>query len=282
MQTIRRAAAVLIYPAMLCLGVACDRAATPTASRPTVVPRADLGAPVQPPDWLPRALLFAGLVPDPSTALAQPDDPDDDPITVVPFEFDPFRTSLVRAFWLRGTGCPTGATVNDGATQSSFTDDACPTGDLKDKKNEGLLLAKTGPTTNFAAAGAALNGVKGIPLSELGYDIRKQLLPVNTAGSHCGAGAPRFNVVTSDGVNHFVGCNSPPAVVMGASTGWIRLRWDPATAFPPILPTNNTVRAITIIFDEAQDPSGGPDTFGLAVLDNIDVNGTLVGRGPGN
>ena len=49
-------------------------------------------------------------------------------------------------------------------------------------------------------------------------------------------------------------------------------------AFPPILAVN-TVSSITIIFDEGQDTN--PDYFGLAVLDNIDVNGTLVGRGPG-
>jgi hypothetical protein len=40
--------------------------------------------------------------------------------------------------------------------------------------------------------------------------------------------------------------------------------------------------SIAIIFDEGQDISGGPDEFGLAVLDNIDVNGTLAGRGPGS
>jgi len=37
------------------------------------------------------------------------------------------------------------------------------------------------------------------------------------------------------------------------------------------------VKSISIIFDEGQD--AGPDNFGLAVLDNIDINGTLVGRG---
>jgi hypothetical protein len=31
------------------------------------------------------------------------------------------------------------------------------------------------------------------------------------------------------------------------------------------------------VFDEGQGT--GPDFFGLAVLDNIDVNGTLIGRG---
>jgi hypothetical protein len=80
-------------------------------------------------------------------------------------------------------------------------------------------------------------------------------------------------------VNHFIGCNSPPGVVEGASTGWVRLRWGAAglaAAFPPIAPTD-TVKRIVIIFDEGTD--AGPDNFGAAILDNIDVNGALVGRG---
>jgi len=36
------------------------------------------------------------------------------------------------------------------------------------------------------------------------------------------------------------------------------------------------VKSITIIFDEGQDKPG--DGSGLAVLDNIDVNGKLVGH----
>jgi hypothetical protein len=39
-----------------------------------------------------------------------------------------------------------------------------------------------------------------------------------------------------------------------------------------------TVKSIEIIFDEGYDT--GPDNFGAAILDNIDVNGVLVGRGP--
>jgi hypothetical protein len=41
-----------------------------------------------------------------------------------------------------------------------------------------------------------------------------------------------------------------------------------------------TVDSISLVFDEGQDASGGPDQFGLAVLDNINVNGTFAGRGP--
>jgi hypothetical protein len=291
MQTMRRAAAVLIYPALLCLGVACERADPPTSSPPTRAPRADLTAATPNTDWVTRALLgLDQLVVDPTTSLVQPDDPDDDAITVVPFEFDPNHTSLVRAFWLRGTGCPTDATsVPFGGSPMMFSDAACPSGmgDPKDKKNEGLLLAKTGPTTNFASAGAVLNGVKGIMLTELGYDIRKGTAALNPVGSHCGSGAPRFNVVLASdppGTVHFVGCNSPPATVASASAAWLRLRWgaaELAAAFPPIA-AGSEVSSITIIFDEGTDLSGGPDMFGLAVLDNIDINGTLIGRGPGN
>jgi hypothetical protein len=286
MQTIRRAAAVLVYPAILCLSAACDRAAdrTPT-SPPGVRPRADLlGATTQDAtEWLARALSLGIMLSDdpaatPWTDELEDDPPDNDPIHVDPFQFDPFHTNLVRARWLRGTGCPLGATVNNGSSSTSFTDGACTTGDPKDKKNAGLLLVKTGPTPNFASAGAEVKDVKGITLTELGYDIR--------SGSHCGAGAPRFNVVTTDGVLHFLGCNSPPAIVAGASGGWRRLRWDPALAFPPILPTD-VVKSISIVFDEGQDtPSAGPPGpetgNGLAVLDNIDINGMLIGRGPGN
>ena len=181
----------------------------------------------------------------------------------------------MQAAWLHGIGCPTDATTT--APTSSFTDPACPTGDPRDQRNQGLLLVKTGPTENNAAAVAELKKVRGITLTELGYDIRKSGgSGASPLGSHCGAGAPRFDVITTDGLVHFIGCNSPPAMVAGASSGWVRLRWDPATAFPPV---SETVQRILIVFDEGQDPSGGPDSFGAAILDNIDVNGVLVGRG---
>jgi hypothetical protein len=216
--------------------------------------------------------------------LATPDPPPPStaPINVVPFEFDPFGTNLVQATWQTGIGCPTGASINDGSSSSTFTDPACPVGDPQDTRNQGLLLAKTGPTPNLAAAGARLlgPGVKGVVLTELGYDLRKPVAPFDPRGSHCGAGAPRFNVVTSDGVTHFIGCNSPPAMLAGTSNAWIRLRWGAAqlaAAFPAISP-GSTVSSIAIIFDEGTDT--GPDNFGMAVLDNIDVNGSLTGRGP--
>src|SRR2546426_238678 len=182
-------------------------------------------------------------------------------------EFDPAKSFLVRGGWLTGIGCPAG-------------DAACTTGDSKDNRNEGLLLVKTGPTQNFAAPVAELKNVKGIKnLTELGYDIRKTTAASDARGSHCGAGAPRFNVVTKDSVTKtenltFIGCTSPAATTSTVGSGWLRLRWTGSIA--------GTVQAIEIVFDEGQDGSGGPDSFGLAVLDNVDVNGKLVGRGSGD
>jgi len=219
---------------------------------------------------------------------------------VVPFEFDPGKTHLVSAQWARGVGCPptgTTALIDDPSTPfvfdpipTPYDDPACAIGDPQDKLVEGLLLVKTGPTPNFAAAVADLKGLKGTVLTELGYDIRKIAAPPDDRGSHCGAGAPRFNVVIG-GVLYFLGCNSPPPTVTTLGTGWLRLQWGPCPT--PLQAFDSTtfalvdlctipggVDAIAIVFDEGQDASGGPDQFGAAVLDNINVNGSLVGRGP--
>jgi hypothetical protein len=233
------------------------------------------------------AALFVPLTLALLPASAARADSDKDKFQVVPFVFDPAETDLAQSKWLDGIGCPTRARYAQATAANNFnptkptgtyTDPACPTGDQNDRENEGLLLAKTGPTDNNAAGGAELKGLpRNLKLTELGYDIRKPLDFADPRGSHCGAGAPRFNVTTTDNITHFIGCDSPPPVSQNVGTGWLRLRWNPATAFPPITPTE-TVASIEIIFDEGQDT--GPDNFGLAVLDNIDVNGVLVGRGP--
>jgi hypothetical protein len=208
-------------------------------------------------------------------------------------DFDPHKTYLVHSEWLPGIGCPTGARTAPflppdftEVGKGTYTDPACPTGDSKDKKNEGLLLVKTGPTNNDASAVATLHDVRGIKVTELGYDIRKGGAPASLQGSHCGAGAPRFNIETEDGGFYFIGCSSPPGTPTTTSAGWTRLRWGGAA---PLLAFNaetstlddisgKEVEEITIVFDEGQDALGGPDAFGAAVLDNIDVNGVLVGR----
>ena len=191
-------------------------------------------------------------------------------------EFDPGDTHLVQGSWLEGIGCPTEATIRPFDPSApgglgepeEYTDPACESGDPRDDRVEGLLLAKTGPTENFASATAELRGVRGMTVTEVGYDIRKPVAPFDPRGSHCGGGAPRFNLITDSGTQ-FVGCNSvPPPSTVVIGNGWTRLRWTV---------TGVEVERIQIVFDEGQDT--GPDNFGLAVLDNISVNDVIVGQG---
>jgi hypothetical protein len=208
-------------------------------------------------------------------------------------DFDPKRTYLVQAQWLEGIGCPTSAKTApflppdfDTVGTGTYTDAACPTGDSTDKRNTGLLLVKTGPTNNNASADATLVNVARTELTELGYDIRKNAAPASTTGSTCSNGSPRFNIETTDGSLYFVACNSPAGTATTTSEGWTRLRWGgsvPLEAYNTsgvlVNITGFVVKSITIVFDEGQDATSGPPFFGLAVLDNIDVNGTLVGSG---
>src|SRR2546430_16662766 len=82
--------------------------------------------------------------------------------TVDPGTFDPKDTDLVAARWIHGIGCPTDQKITpDGSKTTPFSDPACPTGDKGDRDNSGLLLVKTGPTANVAAAGGGWEGGPG-------------------------------------------------------------------------------------------------------------------------
>lgn len=146
----------------------------------------------------------------------------------------------MQSGWIDGIGCPTDATTFDGTSSSPYTDPACPTGDRRDDSNEGLLLAKTGPTANVASAGVVIRLVRGT-LTELGYDLRKPDSSADPRGSHCGAGAPRFNIEARNGTTYFLGCNSPPATTETAGNGWLRLRWGGTT---PLMAFNASTGAL--------------------------------------
>src|SRR2546425_12339731 len=98
------------------------------------------------------------------------------------FEFDPTKTNHVAAAWVKGLG----------------------EADASGPNNFAVLLSKSTETAAIASSGVVIIGAEGIVLnsstSVLGFDIRD--------GSHCGAGAPRFNVVTMDGITHFLGCQA--------------------------------------------------------------------------
>lgn len=174
-------------------------------------------------------------------------------IAVVPFEFDPGNTDTVEASWVPGEGLS----------------------DQRGTKNKALLLTKLSKTSTNAASGATVTSVKGLTLTELGFDVRSD--------GHCGAGAPRFNVVTKDGTNHFAGCaagTTTATLTDPQGNTYLRKRFDVSptspNVFPPI-PAGATVKSIDIIYDEGVDT--GPDFKGWTYLDNVDINGTLVGQG---
>ena len=126
-----------------------------------------------------------------------------------------------------------------------------------------LYLQKDGPTADNSAAGASVDGVAGTTLTELGFDYRTD--------GHCGAGAPRFNVVTTDNVTHFFGC------VYGTHTptadpNWTQVRFANADGFPPVV-AGETVQSVDIVFDEGTDQGQG-----FVYLDNIDYNGAIAGK----
>ncbi len=112
----------------------------------------------------------------------------------------------------------------------------------------------------------------------LGYDYRN--------GGHCGAGAPRFNVDTDQGF-FFVGCaNAVQSPAPQDPEQWTRTNSVLTTCgtecFPGPIPVGATIKSINIVFDEGTDTANN-DTqgIGLAVLDNIDINGKVITRGTG-
>src|SRR6266849_2192825 len=199
-------------------------------------------------------------------------------LEVVPFEFvgkagdcgAAAGSRIVTAAWLKGMGLPDNGGMNSNPLDSSNNPN----------KRDGLLLSKNGPTPDCSAAGASIKGVYGMTVSEtfeVGFDYRN--------GGHCGAGAPRFNVTTRDGVFSFVGgcSNGTASPAPQDPSQWTRVRIDvtsPSQAFPP-LAVGSQIESISIFYDEGTDTANN-DTqgVGLAVVDNIFINGELItGRG---
>jgi len=181
----------------------------------------------------------------------------------------PAGSNIVTSAWLGGMGLPDDGSVNP---------------DGRDP-HRGLLLSKNGPTADCSSAGATITGVRGgTTLTELGFDYR--------LGGHCGAGAPRFNITSTAGFTYFAGCaDGTQSPAPQDPTQWSRVRFTAAQIFPAsagapafVLGPSGTgtqVRSISIVYDEGTDtPSASdPAGVGLAVLDNIDVNGRLITAG---
>ena len=175
-----------------------------------------------------------------------------------PFIFDPEESGLVAAAWVTHQGLPdAGKSAHALMLQISPAEGAEPT---------------PAPAATLSKAGAVIKGVKGLTLTELGFDIKND--GVFTA-------APRFEVYTDSGVFTFTmsDTNTTPL-----NLDWNRVRFSDADAVPPApapepapAPTavpvfgSLVVQSVTIIFEGE----------GSILLDNIDFNGALMGK-PGN
>ncbi len=175
---------------------------------------------------------------------------------------------IVTSAWLGGMGLPDNGGLNGVAATSN-------------DPHLGLLLNKNGLTADCSSSGATIKGVKGMTVTPgftLGYDYR--------IGGHCGAGAPRFNVDTDQGF-FFVGCVNAPQTPAPQDAQWTQTRSDVTACgsecFPGSIPVGAKINSIDIVFDEGTDTTSpsDPTGVGLAVLDNIDVNGTLITSGSG-
>jgi hypothetical protein len=170
-------------------------------------------------------------------------------LRVVPAVFDPDHTGAIISRWVPFTG--------------------------PGNSDPAIIMSKILPTNADAAALATVEGVNGLTLDELGFDV--------FGGGHCGAGAPRFNVTTDAGFVYFFGCFygvHVPAPDKPAT--FTRVRFGDADAFPQFA-TNPPfhfgqahVASITIVFDEGTDVGSG-----FTAIDDIDVNGEIVERATG-
>ena len=179
------------------------------------------------------------------------------------FEVDPFHF---------GRGC-----------LATWERDAGEPGQKGDTKQFGLYLQKHTASADFAAAGVRNMLIQPMPaasLNTLAFDISGfPDADFGVANGYCGAGSPRFNVVSGAGVTCFLGCVHGTKT-QDTQTGWWEIRFDtPFNAFPGCESgVTGNVTSISIVFDEGTDV--GP---GNVVIDNIRINNEVVGvpRGGG-
>jgi hypothetical protein len=157
--------------------------------------------------------------------------------------------------------------------------------------NQALYFQKMAPTATFAAGVAVVNGVAGMPASEL-----TGLSWEHRTDGHCGAGAPRWNIGVdgSDGVHYtlFLGCSA--ATHTAVSTSWCQDSYA-GTDILSVGASNagfganltaitaieaGTLTSLALVFDEGTDSPGNPvcgqpgGAAGFVFLDNVTVNET--------
>ena len=159
-----------------------------------------------------------------------------------PFSFDPGAKNTANAAWIDGYGVP---------TQSK-----------KDPTKQALVLTRNPSTSKAAIAGATLKGIAGSQLTQLSFDLRSD--------SECSTKGPQFVVVTVDEVIHKASCANGTVQQLSVA-GWQRVSFDPSNArqLSPAVAPGIAVKALAVVMDH-------PGASGMAVLDDINVNGRYI------
>jgi hypothetical protein len=165
-------------------------------------------------------------------------------------------------------------TLSSGALYAHWIDRlGVPQGNSGQKNYPGLVLSKNATAPTGSQVGALIRNADGLSLTELGFDYRE--------GGQCTATSPYFEVVTTDGRTHVVGgCSKGTIQQPPPAAGWTRVRFnlsDPnQQSSPPINPSDH-VKSIELVLDQGPE-TGASAAGGLVVIDNIDINGMLVGK----
>jgi hypothetical protein len=137
-----------------------------------------------------------------------------------------------------------------------------------------------------------------MPLKELGFDVRSQQQN-GFSGEHCNA-SPTYEVTLTNGTTYAFFCNGGIHTAI-PNTAWDRVRFTDADATPvscsgqgcvmqpwpgfasgaaivgmPTSPHPSFATFMIIMFDGYDS---APDFSGVTYMDNIDLNGTLIGDG---
>jgi hypothetical protein len=135
-----------------------------------------------------------------------------------------------------------------------------------DPLNRALVLSKGASAPTNGWAGAIIQNVTGMSLTEVGFDFNADI--------QCSKNTVHFIITIAGGTSHTVGgcTNSPTITTQSAGpAGWTRLRFDPSLA--GIAPTDH-VQSISIELG-----NGSGTTGSIAVIDNIYINGAFIGKG---
>jgi hypothetical protein len=136
-----------------------------------------------------------------------------------------------------------------------------------DPQNTGLLLVKRTKSAVDVASGVEIKGAANEPVTQLGFDIRRT--------SYC-TYSPAWTVHLPSGP---IGlrCDQGARTDIPNRPNWVRVRFDASNA--PQVPWGSTPvdeLDINMIDGKDHNPSGKQ---AQSYLDNLDVNGTLIGTG---